>query len=135
MLHDVAEPYQGSLRDFDPRPEAVRIADLVGGEPAQILRDAAARLALPTLPHQAIHGDAHLGNVLANGAWQDFDEACVGPREWDVACMVHRWVVFGDLEIEMREALTAYGEHNSQAVAALQPFVVLGIAAWVPSRH
>lgn len=129
-FHDAAERYRGPLRSFDPRPEALRIADLVGGEPAKILRDAAARLAPPALRQQAIHGDAHFGNVLAGGIWQDFDEACVGPREWDLACMIHRWSVFGQLESEMREALAAYGPHDPEAVEALQPLVVLGIAAW-----
>lgn len=129
-FHEAAEGYRGPLRSFDPRPEALRIADLVGGEPAEVLRDAAARLAPPALPQQAIHGDAHFGNVLAGGVWQDFDDACLGPREWDVACMIHRWVVFGLLEGEMREALAAYGPHDREAVEALQPLVVLGLAAW-----
>ena len=129
-LHDAAASYRGPLRSFDPRPEALRIADLVGGEPAAILRDAAARLSPPTLPQQPIHGDAHFGNALAGGVWQDFDEACVGPREWDLACMIHRWSVFGLLEQEMRDALAAYGPHDREAVDALQPLVVLVIAAW-----
>ena len=30
----------------------------------------------------------------------------------------------------MREALAAYGPYNREAVAALQPLVVLAIAAW-----
>ena len=128
-FHEAAEPYHGPLRSFDPRPEALRIADLVGGEPAEILRDAAARLAPPVLQQQAIHGDAHFSNVLAGGVWQDFDDACVGPREWDLACMIHRWSVFGLLEGEMREALAAYGPHDRAAVEALQPLVVLGLAS------
>lgn len=129
-FHEAAARYQGPLRTFDPRPEAVRIADLIGGESAEILRDAATRLAPPALPQQAIHGDAHFENVLAGGVWQDFDEACVGPREWDLACMIHRWSVFGQLENEMNDALAAYGPHDRNAVDALQPLVVLGIAAW-----
>lgn len=129
-FHDSAETYRGPLRSFDPRPEALRVADLVGGESAQILRDAAARLALPALPQQPVHGDAHFGNVLAGGECQDFDDACVGPREWDLACMIHRWVVFDLLESEMRETLAAYGPHDREAVEALQPLVVLGLAAW-----
>jgi hypothetical protein len=44
--------------------------------------------------------------------------------------MIHRWVVFGELETEMRAALAAYGDHDRTAVDALQPLVVLGIAAW-----
>ena len=129
-FHDAAKPYRGALRIFDPRPEALRVADLIGGESADILRDAAARFAPPVKPQQAIHGDAHFENVLAGGVWQDFDEACVGPREWDLACMIHRWSVFGELEREMDDALAAYGPHDRQVVDALQPLVVLGIAAW-----
>jgi Ser/Thr protein kinase RdoA (MazF antagonist) len=129
-FHEAAAPYPGVLRSFDPRPEALRIADLVGGEASEILRDAASRLVPPALPEQAIHGDAHFENVLAGGVWQDFDEACFGPREWDVACMIHRWAVFGELEREMRAALAVYGAYDHEAVEALQPLVVLGIAAW-----
>jgi hypothetical protein len=35
-----------------------------------------------------LHGDAHSGNVLltANGPlWTDFEDACIGPIEWDLA--------------------------------------------------
>jgi hypothetical protein len=44
--------------------------------------------------------------------------------------MIHRWSVFGLLEGEMREALAAYRPHDREAVEALQPLVVLGLAAW-----
>jgi phosphotransferase family enzyme len=129
-FHDAAKRYPGPLRTFDPRPEALRIADLIGGESGEILREAAGRLAPPVLPSQAIHGDAHFENVLAGGVWQDFDEACLGPKEWDLACMIHRWSVFGELRREMSDALAAYGPHDRKVVDALQPLVVLGIAAW-----
>ncbi len=130
VFHETAQPYRGPLRSFDPRPDALRVADLVGGTAGETLRDGANRLTLPALPQQAIHGDAHFENVLAGGVWQDFDEACLGPREWDIASMIHRWVVFGELEDEMRTALAAYGSYDRDAVEALQPLVVLGIAAW-----
>lgn len=129
-FHEDASAYRGRLRSVDPRPDALRIADLVGGEPAEILRKAANRLVPPALSQQAIHGDAHFENVLASGVWQDFDEACVGPREWDIASMIHRWAVFGELEQEMRAALKAYGVYDADAVEALQPLVALSIAAW-----
>ncbi len=130
VFHETAQLYRGPLRSFDPRPDALRVADLVGGSAGEILREAANRLTLPVLPLQAIHGDAHFENVLAGGVWQDFDEACLGPREWDLASMIHRWAVFGELEDEMRTALAAYGAYDLAAVEALQPLVVLGIAAW-----
>lgn len=129
-FHRSAARYGGSLRSFDPRPDALRVADLVGGEAGEVLRDAASRLVPPALPQQAIHGDAHFENCLAGGVWQDFDEVCTGPREWDIACMIHRWMVFGELEQEMSSALAAYGPCDRAAVEALQPLVVLAIAAW-----
>ncbi len=73
-LHENAEFFSGPLRSFDPRPEALRVAGLVGGEASEILRDAANRLMPPTL--------------------------------------------------------AAYGACDLEAVEALQPLVVLGIAAW-----
>jgi hypothetical protein len=44
--------------------------------------------------------------------------------------MTHRWIVFGELEDEMRTALAAYGPYDAAAVEALQPLVVLAIATW-----
>lgn len=43
-------------------------------------------------------GDAHYGNLwkTLNGfIWGDFEDACSGPIEWDVACMVASSYVFG----------------------------------------
>ncbi len=129
-LHAAAASFEGPLRSFDPRPDALRVAEIIGGEAGEILREAAHRLVPPHLPEQAIHGDAHFENCLAGGIWQDFDEACRGPREWDIASMTHRWIVFGELEDEMRTALAAYGPYDAGAVEVLQPLVVLAIATW-----
>jgi len=129
-FHDVTQRFDGELRDFDPRPEARQVADLVGDEAASVLRDAAARLQIPSLTRRPLHGDAHFENCLAGGVWQDFDEVCSGPGEWDLASMVHRWRVFGELETDMRAALAAYGDGETSALDALQPLVTLHIAAW-----
>jgi thiamine kinase-like enzyme len=40
-------------------------------------------------PVQPIHGDAHVGNLLATEKgwlWNDFEDVCLGPVAWDVAC-------------------------------------------------
>jgi hypothetical protein len=129
-LHQEARRYDFRLRSFDPRPEALRIADLVGSEAGAVLRAAAERMNRPELREQPVHGDAHLGNVLAGGLWLDMDEACAGPPEWDLACLRHCFFIFGELEHETREALTAYGSYDEAAVAALDPLVVLFTAAW-----
>jgi len=130
-FHEATQRFHGPLRDFDPRPEALRVADFVENDAASVLRDAATRLQLPAaMSRQPLHGDAHFENVLLDGVWQDFDEVCFGPREWDVASMVHRWRVFGELEADMRVAVAAYGEQETDALDMLQPLVTLHIAAW-----
>src|SRR5438093_11880980 len=43
-FHETAELYHGRLRSFDPRPEALRVADLVGGEASEILIHAVNRM-------------------------------------------------------------------------------------------
>lgn len=49
----------------------------------------AARLGDRPRPVQALHGDAHLRNLLATAGgllWSDFEDTCAGPVEWDLAC-------------------------------------------------
>ena len=48
----------------------------------------------PDAENRVLHGDAHLGNVLCvcetaayPVLWIDWDDVCVGPIEWDYACM------------------------------------------------
>ncbi|MEO5830586.1 MAG: aminoglycoside phosphotransferase family protein [Rhodanobacter sp.] len=47
-----------------------------------------------------LRGDPHLGNLLIgeNGPlWLDFEDACLGPREYDIACLPHTtWSHFAD---------------------------------------
>lgn len=129
-FHEAARSWEGELRSFDPRAEAVRIAELVGGDAGEVLKAAGQGLPVPDLPQQPLHGDAHLGNVLAGGVWQDMDEACIGPVEWDVACLRHRWFFRGEIERETRAALAAYGPYDEAALEALEPLVVLFTAAW-----
>ncbi|MGI8826316.1 MAG: phosphotransferase family protein [Chloroflexota bacterium] len=43
-----------------------------------------------TLAIQPLHGEAHLGNLLASAdgpRWIDFEAACIGPPEWDFASL------------------------------------------------
>lgn len=40
---------------------------------------------------QPIHGDSHAGNILLTDAgplWNDFEDVCIGPIEWDWSCSV-----------------------------------------------
>jgi thiamine kinase-like enzyme len=58
---------------------------------------------------QAVHGDAHIGNVLATSrgaVWTDWEDAFLGPVEWDLACLRSRLELFGE-ERDVIEAMTA----------------------------
>lgn len=66
-----------------------------------------------TASFQPVHGDAHLRNVLATarGAlWTDWEDAFVGPVEWDLACMRSRLELLGE-EREPIEAACAGYDH------------------------
>lgn len=74
-------------------------------------------------PGQIIHGDAHAGNLLhtERGAiWNDFEETCYGPVEWDLACLLNKELAFGSGE-NVAAVLAGYGADFS--VAELMPFV------------
>jgi hypothetical protein len=130
LFHEAARGHAGRLRSFDPRPEAMKIADLVDPDIGAILGSAAGSLSVPDLAQQPIHGDAHEENALAGGIWQDLDDVCTGPVEWDLASLQHRRHLFGEREAETAAALSAYGPHDQRAAEMLAPLVVLATAAW-----
>ena len=58
---------------------------------------------------QAVHGDAHIGNVLATArgaVWTDWEDAFVGPIEFDLACLRSKLLLFGE-DRDAIEAMTA----------------------------
>ncbi len=43
-----------------------------------------------SLNHQPLHGECHLGQAISTPAgvrWLDFENACIGPKEWDLAAL------------------------------------------------
>lgn len=83
---------------------------------------------------QIIHGDAHAGNLLhtERGAiWNDFEETCFGPPEWDLACMLNKDLAFGTGELS-RQVLAGYA--TNLTATDLMPFVearMLEAVLWV----
>jgi thiamine kinase-like enzyme len=78
--------------------------------PNRRCRDAAERIVSSararSASFQAVHGDAHIGNVLATdrgAVWTDWEDAFVGPIEFDLACLRSKADLFG----EEREAIEA----------------------------
>jgi Ser/Thr protein kinase RdoA (MazF antagonist) len=97
-LHRALATFPGELPDFWVKMDRCR--SMLESETAlpalraadrDFLRRAFDRLraSMASLPASVvpIHGDAHLGNVFitTDGArWNDLDDVCVGPREWDI---------------------------------------------------
>lgn len=75
------------------------------------------------LPVQPLHGDVSIGNVLRTGRgllWNDFEDVCAGPVEWDVAGLVASAGVRGKDARYAGELLAGYGRSDA---APLQPFL------------
>ncbi len=99
-LHAALTSYDGPLPPFTAQiNEAARV---LATEPLPALTpsdrtflgDAHARLSAVLSAHdlaaRPLHGEPHSGNVLATPegpCWIDFEAACLGPLEWDVACL------------------------------------------------
>jgi Phosphotransferase enzyme family len=80
--HEALAGFEGSLPRFGLLDEAERMV----GRPFE-LRSSLEGLELPL---QAVHGDAHLGNVIntADGPlWNDWEDTMLAPREWDLGCL------------------------------------------------
>lgn len=114
----LSEEERGRLRDAWPLGEAL----IAAAE-----RDSAS--------FQPVHGDAHLGNVLATtrgAVWTDWEDAFLGPVEWDLACLASRSVLFGEEAEASRAALAAYdGPANRELVDALALARNLQVIPWL----
>jgi aminoglycoside phosphotransferase (APT) family kinase protein len=128
LIHDALEDYAGELPGAGRADKVFEMLAAVEAAPdVELLLRLAAQS--PPAPRQALHGDAHLENCLgAHGTtlWHDFESACCGPREYDLAAMLLREYRLGD-DVRAREALAAYGTHDRTLVDAFVPVY----AAWV----
>jgi hypothetical protein len=104
-LHRALADYPGPLPTAGPLDDVLLGLSFVG-EHASALRAEHERLsALLPVGGQALHGDAHPGNVLATPAglvWNDFEDTWRGPLEWDLAVMSRT------KQLDGSEALAAY---------------------------
>jgi aminoglycoside phosphotransferase (APT) family kinase protein len=137
-IHEHAVTFAGELRSFDPRREAVALCDVLAhsgfANEANVIMRAEKRLELPgDAKRQALHGDAHLANVIQTirGPFRvDLEDACIGPREWDLACLEHRSVLVQTSDATVQSAFDGYGDHDRELIDALAAAVMLWITPW-----
>ncbi|HEV2781950.1 MAG TPA: phosphotransferase [Actinophytocola sp.] len=105
-LHAALRGYTGPLPEEGPIGDLRQVLDLLerdgvlAGARLAKLRAEGARLAgeVLALPKQALHGDAHPGNLLATPdglLWNDFEDTWRGPPAWDLACLANTKLMDG----------------------------------------
>lgn len=115
-LHAELRGFEGPLPGRMPFDDIARInPDVTVPEP-------------PMTKVQALHGDAHPGNLLMTPrgpVWNDFEDTWLGPVEWDLACLRNTQRLDG------AAAVAAYpGDYDTAAVEAWFEVRRLHVAAW-----
>ncbi|MEA2219413.1 MAG: hypothetical protein QOJ35_2039 [Solirubrobacteraceae bacterium] len=129
--HDALASFPAALPRWAVLDEAQAALERLAGDgalddgDAALLRGAGelvrARVAELALPLQALHGDAHLHNVV-NGPdgplWNDFEDTFCGPRAWDLGCLHATALAFGRDPRPVAAAQAGYGDGLDDATLA-----------------
>jgi len=70
--------------------------------------------------HQPLHGECHIGQAISTPSgvrWLDFEAACMGPQEWDLAALDE-------------EGLSAYGTADPSLLALSKTARLFCIVTW-----
>jgi hypothetical protein len=110
--HEVLRGYRAELPPLrallDEAGQVARLA--LAGEDRRLVLHRLARV-IEELPDggQALHGDAGLLNALPGPVWNDWEDACVGAVDWDLASLVTTARVLGRDRERAEAALQAAG--------------------------
>jgi Ser/Thr protein kinase RdoA (MazF antagonist) len=115
-------PRMAVLREAEEIIERFASDGTLSNPDAGLLREAAAQarrdIDVLGLPEQAVHGDAHLGNVIntpGGPLWTDWEDTCVAPAPWDLGCLLASGRYFGDDPEPGAAAVEAYGGAPDEA--------------------
>ncbi len=123
-IHDALADYDfAELPSLHTQDLAGIVAGLEPSADVELLRELGSRE--PVGDAQALHGDAHLANCLPGPLWHDFETACRGPREFDLAALALSARVRDD--DASRIALEAYGDHDADLLEECLPVY----ASWI----
>jgi hypothetical protein len=128
-LHRALADYSGPLPTAGPLDDVLLGLPFVG-QHADLLRFECERLSgLLPAGGQALHGDAHPGNVLATPSglvWNDFEDTWRGPIEWDLAILRRTTLLDGEA------ALVAYPDpYDAELVELCREVRWLQVQIWM----
>ena len=90
---------------------------------------------LSAYPHQQLHGDAHMGNLMntTHGLlWTDWEDTFAGPVEWDVASIIWNAKILDEDHAMVQAILDAYGPVNEEALNQSLIGRAAVMTAWYP---
>jgi aminoglycoside phosphotransferase (APT) family kinase protein len=145
LCHEALADFDGELPPMATLAEAERVVDRLAGDGAlarddvELMRRVAAAVRASVerlgLPMQPVHGDAHLGNVLATARgplWNDWEDTFLGPRAWDLGCLKASVRPFGRRDpLLAAVAREAYGDRfDEQTVDAFADARRFQVSVW-----
>jgi hypothetical protein len=86
-----------------------------------------------SLPAQALHGDASMGNVLRTDrglVWNDLEDVCAGPVAWDICGLMASARARGQSATFGEELLAAYGDPGVEDLGAFLEAHALYDVVW-----
>lgn len=90
---------------------------------------------LSTCPHQALHGDAHLGNLMNTTRgllWTDWEDTFSGPVEWDLASVIWNAQILDEDPALVQSIRQAYGPVDEQVLQQCLIARAAVMTTWYP---
>jgi hypothetical protein len=145
--HKVLREFDGSLPELGILSETLELLDNSTPCPLLTIHDigllhqrlSTSLEALRDFPMQALHGDAHGGNLMNTTQgllWTDWEDTFLGPIEWDLASIVWNARFLENNEASANALLAAYckagGEIHETAMHHSQIARAAVMCAWYP---
>ena len=142
--HDIMRRFEMPLPKLAILTESLAILqarELFSQATQQMLRDHLTHSIeiLGKFPHLALHGDAHMGNLMNTTRgllWTDWEDTFSGPIEWDVASIIWNAQILDEDHATVRAVCDAYCEAGGTIDAkALHQSLIARAAvmtAWYP---
>ena len=94
---------------------------------------------LSLFPHQPLHGDAHMGNLMNTTwglLWTDWEDTFYGPVEWDLASVIWNARILDEDHATVDQILDGYreagGDFDEQALSQSLIARAAVMSAWYP---